>query len=163
MRPCPANLINLKVYDLLDPCNRSWNFEVVDRIFTKVEAVGIKQIPLSKFGRRDLLTLSATRNRCYSVKSGYHFLKNQVYRLESDGLGGENVDSHRSAFWQRFWKASLPPKVKMFVWRLNHEILPVKVILQKRKTMENSQCTRCNMTDEIVIHAVRDCTLARDA
>ena len=55
----------------------------------------------------------------------------------------------------------MPNRVKTFVWRVCHNILPALTNLQQRKTVVPSQCVQCGAFGESVQHALRDCWIAK--
>ena len=62
---------------LINQDNRTWNHEMIDRIFAPQEADLIKKIPLAKTAVIDSVFWPRVENGQYSCKSGYHFLKDQ--------------------------------------------------------------------------------------
>lgn len=48
-------------------------------------------------------------------------------------------------------------KVKTFMWRACSEALPTKKNLQKRKILDNPECSQCSKGEENTIHALREC------
>ncbi|XVF78426.1 hypothetical protein PTKIN_Ptkin14bG0131700 [Pterospermum kingtungense] len=163
MGPLTKEMYDLMVMDLTDLSTRCWRFDVIDMLFTQEEAKKIKAIPISKAGSMDQLVWRQTKHRGYSVKSGYHFLQDRgVNRERAFVKGDENTASHKGP-WKTLWKTHLPPKVKMFGWRICNEILPVNKNLQRRKIVEDPLCGRCKMEEETVIHAIRDCPIAQEA
>jgi hypothetical protein len=46
------------------------------------------------------------------------------------------------------WKLEVPPKVKVFWWRVLHEFLPAKKILHKRHIERISNCDTCGAPEE---------------
>ncbi|XP_022722206.1 uncharacterized protein LOC111279525 [Durio zibethinus] len=59
--------------------------------------------------------------------------------------------------WNRLWKANIPNKVKVFGWRLCHDILSVYKNLNKRKMVKQATSPRCKQEDESSLHAIKDC------
>ncbi|PIN21273.1 hypothetical protein CDL12_06026 [Handroanthus impetiginosus] len=59
--------------------------------------------------------------------------------------------------WKRIWKLNIPLKVKVFLWRAWWEILPTNSQLRRRHIHYGSQCPLCGNSEEIVLHALRDC------
>lgn len=59
-------------------------------------------------------------NGLFTTKSAYKFLKHSM-----DHQVGELTDKrHPISFRNRIWKLVVPPKVKIFVWCLFHNLLP---------------------------------------
>ena len=69
------SLAEAKVALLINGSTRKWNNEMIDGIFTPVEADMIKAIPLSLCEVKDTLFCPFTNNGIYNSKSGYRFLK----------------------------------------------------------------------------------------
>lgn len=62
------------VSELIDPVNRIWREEVIDRIFYEFEVSIIKNIPLCRTIQDDVLICPFNPDGEYSVKSEYKFL-----------------------------------------------------------------------------------------
>ena len=92
--------------------------------FQRSDAAAILQIPLSRRQVPDVIFWLYTKRGGYSVKSGYHtarkISKQEAEKGESSGeaLGGP--------VWARLWKLKIPNKIKVFGWRVCHEILPTR-------------------------------------
>ncbi|XVF66077.1 hypothetical protein PTKIN_Ptkin10aG0005200 [Pterospermum kingtungense] len=56
----------------------------------------------------------------------------------------------------------VPPKVKVFGWKLSHDILPTYLALTKRRILSDPICPRCSVAEETTTHAIRDCAKARN-
>lgn len=75
----------------------------------------------------------------------------------SSGYGGHPF----KPLWNAVWKANVPPKIKVFVWKVNHNILPIKVNLAAKGVRLELSCDVCNGASETVEHILVDCSLAR--
>ena len=75
LSPMVDTLADAKVATLIEETSRQWNHEVIDGIFTLLEAEMIKAIPLSRCEAEDSLFWPFTNNGIYTSKSGYRFLK----------------------------------------------------------------------------------------
>ncbi|KAH1063678.1 hypothetical protein J1N35_028665 [Gossypium stocksii] len=54
------------------------------------------------------------------------------------------------------------PKIKVFSWRIGHNILPtLNNIARIRQGCKNT-CPRCNSKEETLLHALKDCPKARE-
>ena len=62
-----------------------------------------------------------------------------------------------------FWKFKIPPKVKFFLWKLEHKVLPTKVLLAGRLHNLNLSpiCSRCSMQEETLQHLFLECEMAK--
>ncbi|XVF80446.1 hypothetical protein PTKIN_Ptkin15bG0073900 [Pterospermum kingtungense] len=71
------------------------------------------------------------------------------------------TDETRS-FWKKLWNTHVPPKVKIFRWRLSHDILPTYGALARRHILTSPICPRCLSAEKTATYAVRDCSKARE-
>ena len=76
--------------------------------------------------------------RNYTVRSGY--------RLAMEMCEGENVFGNRgdTNWWKKLLILKLPNKIKSFVWRVFHDILPCYDNLQKRGIPCLALCPGCS-------------------
>ena len=75
LSPKPDGDGTVWVSDLIDPMNRTWKEDMLDRIFYDFEATTIKNIPLCHSFQEDVLLWPFNLDGEYSVKSGYRFLQ----------------------------------------------------------------------------------------
>lgn len=70
-----------------------------------------------------------------------------------------NITSSRWAFP---WNLKVPPKIKIFLWKISHNILPTNEMLYTRlhNTNIDITCRICNNAVENITHIFRDCTTA---
>lgn len=52
-------------------------------------------------------------------------------------------------------------KIRIFCWRLGHNILPTYEKISSIRNGFNSSCPRCGQDKETLIHAMKDCPMAR--
>ena len=55
----------------------------------------------------------------------------------------------------------MPPKVRVFWWRILHNSLPSKAELKRRHVEKESHCEVCGDPDETLYHIIFSCTVAR--
>lgn len=55
------------------------------------------------------------------------------------------------------WKLQTLPKIKVFYWRLGHDILPTYEKISGIRREVNGICPRCRSDKETLLHAMRDC------
>ena len=98
-----------------------WNEELIRETFIPVDAAVILQIPLRSQVDEDCWAWEPEKHGMYSVKTAYQKLEQdqQKAALPVQGCSGEQ-------FWKEIWKLSVPPKVRVFWWRVLHEFLPAK-------------------------------------
>ena len=142
---------------LIDEELKQWKSDFVLSSFPFEIAEAILQIPLSFSHTEDKIVWHHETNGLYTVKSGYRFLCQQEGGLEDDLP--EHVEEDRLAL-RLNWKADVPPKVRIFGWRLFHGILPVMDTLRSRGMDIATLCFRCQQASETVAHAIRECPCA---
>lgn len=90
----------------------------------------------------------------FSVKSAYINLRKEHYRA----VDGETSDKTKIiAFWKTLWRIRIQNKVKIFLWRLFHNSLPVTTNLIKRGCDVNLNYWFCGYFGENVKHIILDC------
>ena len=121
------------VCEIIDKDKQQWDMQRIKAIFPENVVSGIQGIPLRK-ANADVLIWDCKEKGCYTVKSGYRLLmgsKEEVSRSQ----GEENVDQRGKLcrFRKKLWAAKVPSKVKMSIWRISHDFLPVLAYLYKKK------------------------------
>lgn len=71
---------------------------------------------------------------------------------EQGGSGDES--------WKRVWKLNVPPKVKVLWWRVLHDSLPTRDILNRHHVEPVGFCERCGAQRETIKHIFIECTTA---
>ena len=85
-------------------------------------------------------------------------LTNNFASLPPVAAGGSQEGNN---FWSKLWKLDCPPKIKQFLWRLSHNTLAVKHVLQRRGMDIDTRCYMCNRLDEDGAHHLLKCKEAR--
>jgi hypothetical protein len=106
---------------------------------------------VSLWGEETLIILGVPawdqeRHGCYSVKSAYKLLFNG----KSEGVHNQQPSSSSD----RLWKLEIPPKVRVFWWRVLHEFLPAKQILWRRHIEPVAFCEVCGDPGESIRHVL---------
>lgn len=139
------------VRDLWRQDSRGWNKKYVKEMYGEYVGDKICELPIQCNGAQESIVWFHANNGCYFTKAGYTwlFLRRTSY-------------SPYRFFWKQIWKPRLPPKVRIFAWRLGHDLLPTKLKIAAINKDANSACPRCNLTSETTIHAIRDYQKAKD-
>lgn len=91
------------------------------------------------------------------MKSAYKLLDTARLREQVDEGPGSSGDE----VWKGIWKLKVPPKVKVFWWRVLHEFLPARQILHCRHLEPIANCKVCGASEESIYHVLVECTVAR--
>lgn len=74
----------------------------------------------------------------------------------------QQPDSSSDRLWKVLWKLEIPPKVRVFWWRVLHEFLPARQILWRRHIEPVAFCEVCGNPEESMRHVLVDCTVAQE-
>ncbi|KAK5835682.1 hypothetical protein PVK06_011376 [Gossypium arboreum] len=64
-------------------------------------------------------------------------------------------------YWKMIWKLKILPKIRVFAWRVGHEIMPTNMKIDAIRPNVNSMCQCYRAVKEMLIHAIKECPLAR--
>uniref|UniRef100_A0A803PM29 CCHC-type domain-containing protein n=1 Tax=Cannabis sativa TaxID=3483 RepID=A0A803PM29_CANSA len=112
-------------------------------------------VPLSSFSHDDKIIWHHETTGIYTVKSGY-ILASKFADQEAP-----SVSSHSTHLWKQFWKLNIPSKVRIFLWKVVQECLPVAAILQKCHIAGSAICSLCRGNNESIFHALFLCKRAK--
>lgn len=149
-----------KVRDVIDHENHEWLYPMIIELFSAADVDIIMKIPLSNRSTQDRLAWHFDTKGRYTVKSGYHTarttqnLTSQVF----SSLGKGNIELN---MWNKIWHARIPPKVRVFIWRLLRGILPTRVALSKKVPLPDLLCVFCNKHIESDVHIFKTCKALR--
>lgn len=88
----------------------------------------------------------------FSIKSAYKFFviySNDTYC---------SFDSLLIAWWKTLWSSN---KIKVFMWRLCHDILPTNFNLYLKKVQNSCLCVMCKREKETIDHVFFYCKQAK--
>ena len=128
-----------KVVDLINPVSHRWEFELINGLFTPQEAELILSIPLSQNRTEDKVIWPFVSSSNYTVKSGYNFF----IKENSSQITSSNNSGPHQVLWKNIWEATVPNKVRNFLWRVYKNAIPAKTNLVNRKVMTESTCDHC--------------------
>jgi ribonuclease HI len=157
--PRPENTNVDKVRDLINPVSKDWDMHIFSKTFFPIEAEAIYQIPLPNPINEDQISWQGTKDGTYTVKSGY----NAQIDWESIKYGqGQTSNNDKEAqLWKNLWKTNVPPKQTHLIWRIIHNVIPIKPNLISKGIMCDSLCPRCNNATESLDHAFLHCDWVR--
>ncbi|KAL5555881.1 hypothetical protein UlMin_038117 [Ulmus minor] len=64
-------------------------------------------------------------------------------------------------WWQSLWNLKVPPKIKIFLWRLFQNAIPTRANLARRGIKLHKSCPRCGEVKETSLHTFFDCPFAQ--
>ena len=145
----PNDFPNIKVCDLVNARDNSWDENILNNLFNERDIRLIKQIPLASTDRRDTwMWLFDTKGE-FTVKSCYRQLVGECSTPDA-------------TFWKKLWHLELPGKVRFFVWRTCRKCLPTAMALFEKRVDIDRRCSWCRVEQEDAKHALFDCSFARN-
>lgn len=100
----------------------------------------------------DELIFKPASNGGYSVKKAYDVLKGT----------GPTVDVSLKKVWELIWqKGTIVPRVRIFLWKLMRNALPLAGILASKIHTIDPTCATCGFGDEQVPHLLFTCPFSR--
>jgi hypothetical protein len=135
--------------------------ELVRSIFLQVDVERILRIPLSHHMPDDFVALHYTKNFCFSIRSAYHIQWEHLFghmTIRRDGHGSAQINQ----VWDSLWKLNIPSKVKIFLWKALHGVLPGVAILAGRHIKVSPQCPICKSGPEDICHILCGCLRAKE-
>jgi hypothetical protein len=148
-----------RVCDLFVPGTRQWDVQLVIDSFCAMDAGEILKLKLGLRMEEDVTAWAFERSGLYSVRSCYRMLKREKDQLEAFKLN-EAESSLNSWWWPKLWKLKIPPKVRIFWWRVLNNFLPSKAELKRRHVAQEDHCESCGEAGESVFHIAISCPLA---
>lgn len=106
---------------------------------------------------QDVWAWEPEKHGFYSVRSTYRLLNQERIRR----MTPQEASISETAIWKVNWKLKLPPKVRVFWWRVMHDFLPTKQIMHRRHLEPVANCDICGAAEETVKHIMCDCTVAK--
>jgi len=94
----------------------------VKNSFLALEGAEVMKITPSTRADSDVLAWVFEKNGLYSVRSAYKLLKGDQ-PAAAMAATNEVVSSGNENAWKAIWKLNVPPKVRVFWWRVLHNSL----------------------------------------
>jgi hypothetical protein len=117
--------------------------DLIRQVFFNVDARAILCTPIRGQGN-DAWAWVPERHGLYMVRSAYRRLYDDNNQPVNDG--GASTSDEKT--WKRIWGLCVPPKVRVFWWRVVNVFLPTRGVLHKRHIEPNPTCGMCGAADE---------------
>lgn len=145
------------VSELVDPHTQYWNPALIDNVFLPHEAEIIKRIPINTLAH-DRVIWAHFSSGIFSIKSAYSLAVVDLQDRDKPG-GGESSGGYfmKEIMWQSIWKARVPNKIKIFIWRACKDILPIGNNLFKRRVVPTNMCFVCHKDIDSSCYSIWSC------
>ncbi|KAL4363103.1 hypothetical protein GQ457_04G005480 [Hibiscus cannabinus] len=144
---------------LINQDRREWKINELKSIFPRDEAKAISAIPIGSPNCEDCLVWQANSNGIYSVKSGYHSIKD-TFLPSSHPCSSEDPKTNK-ALWRSIWRVKAPPKIQAFLWRVCNNALATYDNLSSRFKKSCPLCKSCELSPESIEHILFLCPYAQ--
>ena len=110
---------------------RSWDENALNQNLVPLDAAAAQRIPLGR-PLPDTWAWSGEGHGLYTVKSGYRLLASAEAQHRSFVQRRAAHSNHlHDPLWQKLWKCKVPPKVRVFWWRILNEYIPSRANLHR--------------------------------
>ncbi|KAG8473535.1 hypothetical protein CXB51_035829 [Gossypium anomalum] len=129
-----------KVSNLIDRDSVTWKQEKIQSLFGEEQTQRIIAIPLANSESQDALVWRGDNTGVYTAKNGYKW---------SNTIEVSNIQQNPLAkFYKRLWVIKVPSKIRVHLWRVAKEYVPVLYNLRIRKLVNNTLCQVCKKEEE---------------
>lgn len=147
---------HIKVNELLDESG-NWDIEEIVRLLgyrASIIILATVRPPVST-GRQDRLVFTLAKDGSFSVKKAYAILK--------QGTAPSLVPIQaQTDLWKSIWAIpNVQPRVRLFLWKILHEGLPLHQTLVSRIARGDPICAVCAESEESMTHMLFHCPFAR--
>ena len=148
------------VADFIDP-NGSWNMALVRQHFLHVDVAEIIKIKPSTRNQEDFLAWHPEKRGMFTMRNAYGMALDEKMCNKSSGTSSNNPSGYRPD-WKLIWQCPVPPKVRIFSWKLASNALATQENMCRRDMEEDPTCTVCGQEPEDAFHALLRCPHARE-
>jgi hypothetical protein len=148
------------VDELFQPGTRCWNVDLVRKSFVAMDAEEILKLRPGTRMDVDVMGWAHEKNGVFSIRSCYRMLK-QTQSVRKAHAVNAASSSNEECWWSKLWKLDIPPKIRIFWWRVLHNYLPSKQELKRRHILRENFCEVCGGGRRIIFHIAIDCLVAK--
>ncbi|XP_024200296.1 uncharacterized protein LOC112203585 [Rosa chinensis] len=145
------------VADLINSHDRTWIPSTVHSLFSPDIASRILATPLSRRAIHDRLCWSPDKRGHFTVKTAYWIARESVL---GNVLTSSSDGDPFNMLWKAIWKAKVPGKVQICIWRAANNLLPTRACLTTKGYTGDTSCVLCNHRLEDVSHVLYKCPIA---
>ncbi|KAM0908155.1 hypothetical protein ACQ4PT_015643 [Festuca glaucescens] len=147
------------VSDFLNP-DGTWNMQLLMRWFLPIDIREIVKIRTSARNENDFVAWNPEPTGVFTVKSAYR-LAFEMQQRENGRLTTSARPSGDSPEWKMIWQCPVPPKIRIFAWKLANNALATQVNKHRRGIKTPATCLICGMEEESTFHVMMKCPHAR--
>jgi hypothetical protein len=88
-------------------------------------------------------------------------IKKANQEAEHSHATATHYEAKNNWVWKNLWRCRVPPKVRVFWWRVINEFIPSRVNLHHRHIEPMDTCATCEAKPETTYHALLTCSYAQ--
>ncbi|XP_015959674.1 uncharacterized protein LOC107483570 [Arachis duranensis] len=138
-----------------------WDRRKIHDLFQGSMAELITKTPISLINKKDHFVWKYRMDGQYTVRTGYHVAKEEKDLKEEGRFCKPSTSQDWREVWKVIWKLQVPQKVRMFLWKAVHRILPVNKNLHQKRITVAPTCSICQREEETIEHALLLCPWTR--
>lgn len=119
------------------------------------QAMDVLQTPIGWNTREYVLFWPEARDGCYKVKLGYGTIARNPSSPPS--RGPSSYSGNDTGIWPMIWKATIPEKIKIILWKACHNVFPVRCNLTQKRIAISIICPICHREPETIEHTMLLC------
>jgi len=147
------------VADLMNSDGSNWDYNRIASIFNAADREAISKIRLGQRRTEDFIAWQPEKTGKFSVRSAYNIAL--MEKIRDSSQASSNRPEGDRKLWSNIWNCQIPPKVKIFAWKLGRDILPTKQNKFRRNLEPSPECDLCGQGEETCFHAAMVCPHAR--
>lgn len=151
------------VADFICAATRTWDDDALNQNLLPLDTKSICQIRISHVTQDDFWAWHYEKSGSFSVRSAYRLLVDTKSRREGwlNGESGASDTDLQDQNWKNLWRIKVPPKLRLFAWRLARSSLPTGEEKKRRHIIQSAVCPICNVASDSWRHALLDCNMAK--
>ena len=157
------NDIITRLSELINPVTGWWDEGLINQTFCSEDANLILQVQINELAE-DQLAWHYDKKGIFSVKSAYRVTMDSEARKMRRGLqtSSNSFANTRVFNWKKIWSIPLPNKIRLFIWRMAHHSLPLRMKLIRRGMDVSPKCPICYRIDEDGGHCFFKCKKVKE-
>jgi hypothetical protein len=124
------------------------------------DACEVLKIRLSRRDNEGFLAWHYEKSGLFTIRSAYKLVLQEEQSEMRQASSSAQVDGSRSLY-NVVWKADVPPKVRIFAWKLARESLATNNNWKHHHITKDATCQVCGREAKTGWHAIVQCTKAR--
>ncbi|XP_048613591.1 uncharacterized protein LOC125587367 [Brassica napus] len=149
--------LDLKVSALIEQHSGAWNLLLLNQLFYPQDVELILKMKITQ-DSKDFKVWKFNVSGAYTTKSGYWLAANLA---KSEVRSQAALLPSLNPLKKIIWDLCIPPKLRIFLWKILSAALPVANGLMSRGILVDDRCQFCGHVGESEVHLFFTCPLAR--